>query len=121
MQGVLDSIVNRIPAPFVGEAEARKNKNLKAFLFDAKYIPNRGVQCLIKIMSGSINLQFLRHLMSFHRQKRYDVFEIGVVQPKMNPTSILTIGQVGYFLSNMKSVSDAHIGDTFYEEKIQRD
>ena len=59
--------------------------------------------------------------MSYHRQKRYDVFEVGVVQPKMTPTSILTIGQVGYFLSNMKSVADAHIGDTFYEEKITRD
>lgn len=39
----------------------------------------------------------------------------------MTPTNILTIGQVGYFLSNMKSVADAHIGDTFYEEKITRD
>jgi GTP-binding protein LepA len=52
--------------------------------------------------------------------KRYDMFEIGIVQPNMMPTGILTVGQVGYFLSNMKSVSDAHIGDTFYEEKVQK-
>ena len=44
-----------------------KKENLKAFLFDAKYIPNRGVQCLIKIMSGTLNVQFLRHMMSYHR------------------------------------------------------
>jgi len=31
-------------------------------------------------------------------------------------TSILRPGQVGYFLSNMKSVGDAHIGDTFFQE-----
>lgn len=43
------------------------------------------------------------------------------MQPKMTPTSILTIGQVGYFLSNMKSVADAHIGDTFYEERVSRE
>jgi len=27
---------------------------------------------------------------------------------------------VGYFLSNMKSIADAHIGDTFYEEKTSK-
>jgi translation factor GUF1, mitochondrial len=98
-----------------------KKQNLKAFLFDAKFVPNRGVQCLIKIMSGQLNVQFLRNMMSYHRQKRYDIFEVGIVQPNMLPTSMLTIGQVGYFLSNMKSVADAHIGDTFYEEKVSRE
>jgi translation elongation factor EF-4 len=39
----------------------------------------------------------------------------------MLPTSILGVGQVGYFISNMKSVADAHVGDTFYEEKYNRD
>ena len=66
-------------------------------------------------------MQFLRNMMSYHRQKRYDIFEVGIVQPNMLPTSMLTIGQVGYFLSNMKSVADAHIGDTFYEEKVSRE
>jgi translation factor GUF1, mitochondrial len=32
------------------------------------------------------------------------------------PTGALKPGQVGYFLSNMKSVSDAHVGDTFHKE-----
>jgi GTP-binding protein LepA len=72
-------------------------------------------------MSGSLNIQALRHLMSYHRSRRYDIFEVGVVQPAMLPTSLLTIGQVGYFLSNMKSVADAHIGDTFYEERVRKE
>ena len=59
--------------------------------------------------------------MSYHRQKRYDIFEVGVVQPNLVPTSVLQCGQVGYFMSNMKSISDAHIGDTFYEEKFSKD
>ena len=29
---------------------------------------------------------------------------------------MLETGQVGYFLSNMKTVSDAQIGDTFFQE-----
>ena len=30
-------------------------------------------------------------------------------------------GQVGYFLSNMKSVSEAHVGDTFYSEIVRKE
>jgi translation elongation factor EF-4 len=71
-------VIERIPKPFSNSDELKK-ENLKAFLFDAKFIPNRGVQCLIKIMSGTLNVQFLRHMMSYHRQKRYDVFEVGIV------------------------------------------
>jgi GTP-binding protein LepA len=37
-----------------------------------------------------------------------------MVTPKLLPTGSLKTGQVGYFLSNMKSIKDAHIGDTFY-------
>ena len=55
--------------------------------------------------------------MSYHRGKRYDIFEIGIVQPHLVSTQMLQVGQVGYFLSNMKSVADAHIGDTFFDDK----
>lgn len=39
----------------------------------------------------------------------------------MVSTSMLAEGQVGYFLSNMKSVADAHIGDTFFEDKVGKE
>lgn len=63
---VLEQVIKRIRMPFE-DSERRATEPLKAFLFDAKYIPNRGVQCLVKIMDGNINTQFLRHLMSYHR------------------------------------------------------
>jgi len=54
--------------------------------------------------------------MSYHLRKRYDIYQVGIVQPDLKPTGLLTLGQVGYFLSNMKSVADAEIGDTFFVE-----
>jgi hypothetical protein len=30
-------------------------------------------------MSGTLNIEKVRSMMSFHRMKRYDVFEVGVV------------------------------------------
>jgi GTP-binding protein LepA len=38
----------------------------------------------------------------------------------MNNTNQLKAGQVGYFLSNMKTVKEANVGDTFFPEKIER-
>ena len=94
----------------------KDNYAVKCFLFGAKYLPTRGVACFIKVMSGQLNHETVRQLMSFHKMKRYEIYEIGVVQPDLVPTALLQTGQVGYFLSNMKSVSDAEIGDTFFQE-----
>ena len=55
--------------------------------------------------------------MSYYSDKKYDIFEVGIVQPLMNPIGILQTGQVGYILTNMKNISDAKIGDTFYNFK----
>ena len=35
----------------------------------------------------------------------------------MKKVDYLPYGQIGYFLSTMKSVKEAHIGDTFYDDK----
>lgn len=60
--------------------------SLKCFLFDARYVPNRGVACLIKVMQGTFNFEQVRQLISFHKGKRYEIYEIGVVQPELSPT-----------------------------------
>ena len=92
---------------------------LTAFLFDARFVPSRGVACLVKIMGGgALDFQKLRVLSSYHTGKRYDVYDIGIVQPEMKKTDYLPEGQVGYFLSNMKSVKEAKIGDTFFDDSI---
>lgn len=39
----------------------------------------------------------------------------------MKTTKYLPQGQVGYFLSNMKTVKEANIGDTFYDDKVTRE
>lgn len=57
-----------------------KDEPFKAFLFDARYVPNRGVACLLKIMSGGhFDQNKLRFLRSYHTGNRYDVYEIGIV------------------------------------------
>jgi translation elongation factor EF-4 len=76
VDSVLDSIINRIDPP----VPPKKDDPLRCFLFDARYVPNRGVACLVKIMGGSfLDFQKLKMLTSFHTGKRYDLYDIGVV------------------------------------------
>lgn len=82
---------------------------------------NRGIQCLIELVDGQIDLLKTRSLFSFHQKKKYDIFEVGILTPEGRPTGYLGTGQVGYFLSNMKSVSEAHIGDTFFCDVSRQD
>jgi translation elongation factor EF-4 len=76
VEGVLDAIIKRIsPPPAPVETDP-----LRCFLFDARYVPNRGVACLVKIMGGQcLDFQKLKMLTSYHTGKRYDLYEIGVV------------------------------------------
>lgn len=71
---------------------------------------------MIEILDGELDLTKTHSLYSFYNNRSNDLFEVGVVTPNLAPTGYLRTGQVGYFLSNMKSIHDAHIGDTFYLE-----
>ncbi len=48
-------------------------------------------------------------------KKRYEVFEVGILSPEMTQCDVLTAGQVGYAITNMKAASEARVGDTFYK------
>ena len=82
---VLEAIIERINPPPLpsneqGEVmqavEGSKNVDpLKCFLFDARFVPERGgVACLIKVMSGELNHDNIRQMMSYHLRKRYDLY-----------------------------------------------
>ena len=70
---------------------------------------------------GILDFQKVKQLTSYHTGKRYDVYDVGIVKPMLSKTEVLPQGQVGYFLSNMKSVAEAQIGDTFYDARTDKD
>ncbi|KAJ1917375.1 Translation factor guf1 mitochondrial [Mycoemilia scoparia] len=53
-------------------------------------------------------------IVSSHSKTKYEVAEIGIMHPEQTPTTSLHAGQVGYFVCNMKSIVETHVGDTFY-------
>ncbi|PVV02117.1 hypothetical protein BB560_003439 [Smittium megazygosporum] len=102
---ILPAIIERIPQP-----SGRRDGPFKALLFDSWYDTYVGVICLISIEGGSIKRG--DKIISAHTGVSYDVMQVGIMSPEMKKFS----GQVGYVVCNMKSISEAHVGDTFFHQ-----
>ncbi len=101
----LEAIVHLIPPPS-GDADAP----LRALIFDSWFDPYRGVIVLLRIVDGRLKLGQKIRLWS--NGQTFDVEGCGYQAPKATPTQELSAGEVGYLYANIKTVSDAKIGDT---------
>ena len=102
---ILDAIVNRIPAP-VGETDA----SLKALVLDSVYDNYRGVIMYTRIFDGSVKPGEKIQLMETRRS--YEIEEVGIFTPEMQPTAELNTGAVGYLIAGIREIDKAKIGDT---------
>ncbi len=106
---VLEAIVKEIPPP-PGKTEAP----LKALIFDSWFDVYRGVIILIRVIDGIIKVGMKIQFMSNHQS--YEVEQLGVLTPKVQPVDELSVGEVGFVIANIKRVSDTKIGDTLTDD-----
>ena len=102
---ILEAIVNRIPPP-IGESDAP----LKALVLDSVYNNYRGVIMYTRIFDGGVAPGDKIQLMQTKRS--YEIEEVGIFTPKMQPTSELQTGAVGYIIAGIREIDQAKIGDT---------
>ena len=105
---ILDAVVARVPPP-AGERDAP----LKALIFDSWYDSYRGVVVLIRVVDGVIKPKMKIQLMALGQN--YEVEQVGVFCPKPQVVPQLGVGEVGFVIAGIKTVSDAQIGDTLTE------
>jgi GTP-binding protein LepA len=106
---ILEAVVQRIPAP-KGDPQAP----LRALIFDSWFDPYRGVIILTRIMDGSVRKGQKIRLWS--NGASYEVDGLGFQSPKPVPCDELTAGEAGFLFANIKTVSDAQIGDTITDD-----
>jgi GTP-binding protein LepA len=102
---LFEAIVQRIPAPRETSADL-----LQALIFDSHYDPYRGVVVHIRVFGGSIVPGQRIRLMN--NDSEYVVEEVGQFRITLAKTDGLPAGSVGYFIANIKTVSDVRVGDT---------
>ena len=102
---VLDAIIDRIPAP-TGQAD----KPLRALIFDSYYDDYRGVVLYVRVVDGELPKGANIHMMA--TRANAIALEIGHLAPGMKADPVLTTGEIGYIVTNLKTTKDARVGDT---------
>ena len=105
---ILEAIVNKIPPP-----KGSSNLPLRALIFDSIYNPYKGTIVYVKVVDGVIQPGMIIQTMS--NNIKYEVAEIGIFRPKMQPIKKLTAGEVGYIIAGFKNIKDTRVGDTIID------
>ncbi len=104
IEDVLEAVVKHVPPPV-----DTSNKPLRALVFDSAYDQYLGTICFFKVMDGSIKLGDTVQFMA--TGKKFEVVELGFLNPARNPVSELKTGEVGYFAGSIKEIT-RFVGDT---------
>jgi GTP-binding protein LepA len=102
---VLEAVVHLVPPP-----KGSPDDPLRALIFDSWFDPYRGVIILARVFSGRMRLG--QKIRLWANGSVHEIEGLGYQSPKPIPCDELSAGEVGFLFANIKTVSDAQIGDT---------
>lgn len=105
VQDVLELVISSVPPPAGDLAEP-----LQALVFDSHYDSYKGVVAYVRVINGKLTRKDILRLMATN--VKFDPVEIGVFTPAMMPVESLSVGQVGYIATGLKTVQECRVGDT---------
>src|SRR5271165_7036245 len=109
IEDILEAIVHLVPAP-----KGSPDAPLRALIFDSWFDPYRGVIILTRVLDGKLRKGQKIRLWS--NNSVHEVEGVGYQSPKPIPCDELSAGEVGFLFANIKTVSDAQIGDTIVDQ-----
>lgn len=102
---VLEAIIKRIPAP-----QGDQTAPTRALIFDSYYDDYRGVVLYVRLVDGQLAKGASIRMMATGAKAL--ALEVGHLAPGMMADSVLTTGQIGYIVTNLKTTREARVGDT---------
>src|SRR5205085_1914135 len=105
---VLEAVVHLVPQP-----KGSPDAPLRALIFDSWFDPYRGVIILTRVVDGRLKVG--QKIRLWANGSTFDVDGLGYQSPKPVPCDELSAGEVGFLFANIKTVSDAQIGDTIVD------
>lgn len=107
---ILDAVVGRVPAPRKSKVE-----ETRALIFDSYYDDYRGVILYVRVFDGEIKSSSEIKMMASGGEGI--ALEVGFLNPGFNKKKVLETGEIGYIVTNLKSTSEARVGDTITLKK----
>jgi GTP-binding protein LepA len=105
VQAVLEAVVARVPPP-KGDPAAP----LQALIFDSHYDSYKGVIAYLRVMNGTLKPR--QNVRMMFTNVTVEPIEMGVFSPGMTEAAELTVGEVGYIATGLKTVQECRVGDT---------
>ncbi|MFH1824975.1 MAG: translation elongation factor 4 [Candidatus Firestonebacteria bacterium] len=105
---ILEMIVKRILPP-----RGSNNSPLRALIFDLVYDVYKGVIVFFRVFDGEVRKG--AKILMMQTNKTFEVIEVGVFIPEMKQVDLLSAGEVGYLIANIRNVSDVKVSDTITE------
>lgn len=102
---VLDAVVSRIIPP-----QGDSQSNTRSLIFDSYYDDYRGVILYTRVVDGSIKKGDTIEMLATGASGL--ALEVGALSPTMKPGEVLSTGEIGYIVTNLKTTRDAKVGDT---------
>lgn len=102
---LMEAVIERIQPP-----QGQDNKPLQALVFDATYDTYKGLICYVRIFNGSVKSG--QNILMMRNGTETQAKEVGIFTPHMQITEHLSAGDVGYIVTNLKTLTDIKIGDT---------
>lgn len=105
VEQLLDRLVAEVPPPRGDAAQP-----LRALVFDSIYDEYRGVILYLRVVDG--HLASGGPILMMGSRQSGQALEVGIFKPQQIPVDGLQTGQIGYVVTNLKSISEARVGDT---------
>lgn len=104
IEDILEAVVKFVPPP-----KDTSENPLRALVFDSAYDPYLGTLCFFKVVDGSIKVgDDIKFMASGNK---YEVVELGYLNPSRVPVNELKTGDVGYMACSIKELT-RFVGDT---------
>ncbi|HLS29098.1 MAG TPA: translation elongation factor 4 [Opitutales bacterium] len=105
IEDILEAVADRLPPPRWADYPSTR-----ALIFDSSFDVYQGVICYVRVFSGKIRSGTQMQLMS--DDHKLETKEVGIFTPEMTAAEELVAGDVGYIVTNIRSVSEIKTGDT---------
>lgn len=102
---VLEAIVERVRPP-----KGNPDDPLRALIFDSVFDEYRGAIAYIRIFDGTLREKDRIRFMSTGKEFQAD--DVGILEMRRKRAGLLSVGDVGYLIANIKDVHETKVGDT---------
>jgi len=102
---------NLISAPFSNNETMKQSNNvLQALIFDSYYDSHRGVIAFVRVFDGQLKKGKKVRLSAAN--ETFEVQDVGYFKPELTAKEVLSTGEIGYVVTNLKDIHKVSVGDS---------